>query len=697
MLPPSPPLLPLRRRGTWTNPSQSLHQAREALEEIKRLTLQEELEPITLGYHSGSLISPSIEAHQSQLLFMADQNPPHHMPLSGEHIAPRFDSSKPREIRKFWEDIETHFERSGITDNERKPWVLRYVDSDTRDFWESFEEASLDEKTYEEFKAKINEYYPGADGTRRHTTAELLAYIDQALSDGIRDKDEYATFARGFMPKSQYLLKKEVISKNEQSQFLLGALRPNLRARVVRRLEIVCKDLEPDVAYPVGEIDKAIQFCLIGTTSSFTTSSTASDHPTIPTTLQKEQPEPSGTLTIKMKDLVRTLAQINTTMDRLSRTPPSGNSARPYEPPVCYFDGGPHVMRNCTALVEYEQDGKVKRDSRGKIILPNGVYLDSVPGRTMIKRVDEYHRQNPNQAAGLLVSLFSSKESTAAASYTPRSTPERQSYQYRSPRELNLEARRASLLKELESIKGHITRRKCAAAALTVAKAVRPTSERPSLRRTWERDPPLHLSYEENTTSTGNKDEGSSTPRTAYVEEVSEEEADPATGDREVFVSTRADRSREQERDLPSNVAKEPGRRTIKDRVEVVIPARPSKQVRIASPEVQPAPDQVEEVVPAPPVSEANAPSPEHPYAKARDATYVPPSTHNVASPYKPPYKTKEQSNPVYRNTAPVYDSTVVSKVAERSLDLPVMITHRELLSLSPEVCAIYREITSTR
>ena len=234
------------------------------------------------------------------------------------------------------------------------------MDSDTRDFWESFEEASLDKKTYEEFKAKINEYYLGADGTRRHTTAELLAYINQALSDGIRDKDEYATFARGFMQKSQYLLKKEVISKNEQSRFLLGALRPNLRARVIRRLEIVCKDLEPDVAYPVGEIDKAIQFCLIGTTSSFTTSNAASDHPTIPTTLQKEQLESFGTPTVKMEDLVRTLVQINTTMDRLNRTPPSGNSARPYEPPVCYFDGGPHVMRNFTALVEYEDYNEIE-------------------------------------------------------------------------------------------------------------------------------------------------------------------------------------------------------------------------------------------------------------------------------------------------------------------------------------------------
>ena len=129
-------------------------------------------------------------------------------------------------------------------------------------------------------------------------------------------------------------------------------------------------------------------------------------------------------------------------------------------------------MHNCTALVEYEQDGKVKHDSRGKIILPNGVYLDSVPGRTMIERVDEYHQQNLNQVAGLLVSIFSSRESTTMASYTLCNAPESQSYQYRSPRELNLEAHKASLLKELESIKGHITKRKGTAAALTVANVV---------------------------------------------------------------------------------------------------------------------------------------------------------------------------------------------------------------------------------
>ena len=161
-------------------------------------------------------------------------------------------------------------------------------------------------------------------------------------------------------------------------------------------------------------------------------------------------------------------------------------------------------------------------------------------------------------------------------------------------------------------------------------------------------------------------------------------------------MSTRADRSHNREQDLPSNVLKELGRRAVKDWVEVVILARPSKQVCIASPEVQLAPDQVEEVVSAPPVSDADAPSPEHPYTKAQDAMYIPPSIHNVASPYKPPYKAKEQSNPAYQNTAPVYDLTVMSKVAEHSLDLPVTITHCKLHSLSPEVCAIYCKITST-
>jgi len=267
---------------------------------------------------------------------MADQNPPPHMPLSGERIAPKFDSSKPREIRKFWEDIETLFKRCGVTGNNRKPWILRYVDSDTHDFWESFEEASSIDLTYEEFKAKINTFYPGADGTRCHTTGELYVYIEQALANGLQDKDEYAAFARGFMQKSQYLLKKEVILKNKQSRFLLSALQPELQARVVQRLEIVCKDQEPDAAYPVDEIDKAIQFCLIGPTSTLSAASTphdpspgASPFPI----MQRDQSTPSDAPTIKMEDLVRTLTQINSTMDRLNRTstPPPNTASRSYD------------------------------------------------------------------------------------------------------------------------------------------------------------------------------------------------------------------------------------------------------------------------------------------------------------------------------------------------------------------------------
>ena len=55
---------------------------------------------------------------------------------------------------------------------------------------------------------------------------------------------------------------------------------------------------------------------------------------------------------------------------------------------------------------------------------------------------------------------------------------QQQSYQYRSPRELDLEACRVLLLNGLESIEGHITRHKGTAVALTITKAVQSTSER---------------------------------------------------------------------------------------------------------------------------------------------------------------------------------------------------------------------------
>jgi hypothetical protein len=53
-------------------------------------------------------------------------------------------------------------------------------------------------------------------------------------------------------------------------------------------------------------------------------------------------------------------------------------------------------------------------------------------------------------------------------------------------------------------------------------------------------------------------------------------------------------------------------------------------------------------------------------------------------------------SGPQYRYSTPVEDPAVILKVVNRALDVPISITQRELLSISPEAWKQYKELTMT-
>lgn len=87
-------------------------------------------------------------------------------------------------------------------------------------------------------------------------------------------------------------------------------------------------------------------------------------------------------------------------------------------------------------------------------------------------------------------------------------------------------------------------------------------------------------------------------------------------------------------------------------------------------------------------------PVPEHPYQKAKDATYVPPATRNVGAPVRPPAIARK-NGPAYKTIPPVHDPSIAADVYKRSMEAPITITQRELLSLSPEVCSQVQDITT--
>ncbi|KAJ3510089.1 hypothetical protein NLJ89_g4871 [Agrocybe chaxingu] len=99
---------------------------------------------------------------------------------------------------------------------------------------------------------------------------------------------------------------------------------------------------------------------------------------------------------------------------------------------------------------------------------------------------------------------------------------------------------------------------------------------------------------------------------------------------------------------------------------------------------------------PEPPVPAAGPDNgPEHPFRDVQDATYVPLQDRNIGAVPKP--QAPKKSDAAYRTLPPIHDSRIATAVYDRSLNTPVTITQRELLSLSPEIRAQYRESTTTR
>ncbi|KAJ7708096.1 hypothetical protein B0H17DRAFT_1191593 [Mycena rosella] len=97
--------------------------------------------------------------------------------------------------------------------------------------------------------------------------------------------------------------------------------------------------------------------------------------------------------------------------------------------------------------------------------------------------------------------------------------------------------------------------------------------------------------------------------------------------------------------------------------------------------------------VPAAP-TDASQLAPEHPYAKARDAAYAEPKGRNYGAPAPAPVK---KHDPAYLTATPVFDNKIATDVFDRSMNVPATISHRELLSIAPDVRAQYKEATTGR
>ena len=108
------------------------------------------------------------------------------MPARGDRGAPQFNPDKPRELRRYFADLEFHFTRSAITDEaEKKGHATRLLDIDSAELWESlpsYTDVAID---YNGFKAAVYKLYPGSEEDRKWMIADMDKLIGERSRIGV--------------------------------------------------------------------------------------------------------------------------------------------------------------------------------------------------------------------------------------------------------------------------------------------------------------------------------------------------------------------------------------------------------------------------------------------------------------------------------------------------------------------------------
>jgi hypothetical protein len=509
------------------------------------------------------------------------------MPARGDRNAPQFDSTKPRELQRYFTDLEYHFTRCGVTDGtEKKKHATRFLGVDDQEVWEALEEFKA-AHPYADFKTAVLKLYPGNDAERKYSLADLDVLVGHYARVGILSKGDYSEFYRQFLVITKYLVGRQRLSLTEQSRAFCRAIAPpRLWEKVERRLEYKKPDVHPEDPHDIADLNEAVEFAL-ATTSNAPLSTGASQMSSSSQSQVEVKQEPGiAALLESMNGLIKVLTAQHShpPTSQQSYNPPRSDLACSY----CSETG--HFIIKCPHVDEDIQAGKCKRDSDGRVTLPSGAFVPRrIQGQNLRARIEEWHRQNPGQlaAAQLLLGLAT---------------------QHLAP--------------------------------------VPPTSTSPNATtfQLSENDRILSLEHEI------------------------------------LALRTRAQARR-------AAAAGEP--------VE-----EPEQPIRAASlPTDAPAPAPMPQAPPVilRPQNHAPAPlaQPEHPFANARDAAYAPPRDRNVGAAPKP--APAKKPDVAYRTTAPIYDEKIAHTVFDRSMDTPITLTQRELLSLSPDVRAQVREATTSR
>src|SRR5271156_6355514 len=192
---------------------------------------------------------------------------PFFMPMRNERLAPKFDTSRPRELPRFFEDFEELICRTQITENtEIKKFLVRYTEFDTEQQWKALPEFR-NNSSYAEFKAAILFYYPEASDDFAYSFRDLESLISEYQRLGIATIANLCDYHRRFITISAWLIARKQSDDLEQQQNYIRAFPSPIVTAITNRLQLKFPDHHPSIPYRVCDVYEAAQFILQGTLS----------------------------------------------------------------------------------------------------------------------------------------------------------------------------------------------------------------------------------------------------------------------------------------------------------------------------------------------------------------------------------------------------------------------------------------------
>ena len=129
------------------------------------------------------------------------------MPARGERAAPTFDTSKPRELIRFFEELEYLFTCASLEEeSEKKKHVLCYVEFDVEQIWKTFPEYSDPTETYTAFKNAILVHYPDASGDNVYSLHDMDLLIGERQHLGISTTTDLSDYHLKFISIMSWLI-----------------------------------------------------------------------------------------------------------------------------------------------------------------------------------------------------------------------------------------------------------------------------------------------------------------------------------------------------------------------------------------------------------------------------------------------------------------------------------------------------------